>query len=129
MACAEEAAKRLEMNLILPALKELHNSDAMLKRLYARADEMAPTMKYLAQVCATPKYHEQMIPALNRLSERYNVYAAHFAEKLNCKEEQIEPYFSMCVCAMTNYMIFGDNYCVSTAMANLRHKIDELTGY
>lgn len=126
VVCAEEAAKKLESNLILPALNEVQDPDAMLERLYNRADEMAPTMKYLAQVCSTPKYHEQMKPVLNRLSERYKIYAARFAERIGCREDQIEPYFSMCVSTMKSYMIFGDNYCVSTVMADLRRKLSEL---
>lgn len=123
--CAEEAANRLETNLILPALQEIRNPDAM-KRLFDRADEMAPTMRYFTQVCATPKYRDEMSPVLSRLSKRYKVYATRFAEELGCKEEQVEPYFSMCISAMTNYMLFGDNYCVSTAMATLREKLKEL---
>lgn len=71
VSCAEEAADRLETNLILPALQEIRNPDAMLKRLYDRADEMAPTMRYFAQVCATPKYRDEMSPVLSRLSKRY----------------------------------------------------------
>lgn len=124
--CAEEAVNRLETNLILPALQEIRNPDAMLKRLYDRASEMAPTMKYFAQVCATPKYQDEMSPVLSRLSKRYKFYATRFAEELGCKEEQMEPYFSMCISAMTNYMLFGNNYCVSTAMATLREKLKEL---
>ena len=125
--CAEEAANRLETNLILPALQEIRNPDAM-KRLYDRADEMAPTMRYFAQVCATPKYRDEMSPVLSRLSKRHKFYATRFAEELNCEEGQLEPYFSMCISAMTNYMLFGDNYCVSTAMATLREKLKELIG-
>lgn len=126
MLCAEEAANRLETNLIIPALREIHNPDAMLKQLYDRADEMAPTMRYFAQVCATPKYRNEMSPVLSRLSKRYKFYATRFAEELGCKEEQLEPYFSMCISTMTNYMLFGDNYCVSTAMATRREKLKEL---
>jgi len=124
--CAEEAANRLETNLILPVLQEIRNPDAMMKRLYDRADEMAPTMRYFVQVCATPKYRDEMSPVLSRLSKRYKFYATRFAEELGCKEEQVEPYFGMCISAMTNYMLFGDNYCVFTAMAMLREKLKEL---
>lgn len=63
--CTEEAANRLETNLLLPALQELHNPDAIRKRMLNRADEMAPTMKYFTQVCATPKYRDDMKPVLN----------------------------------------------------------------
>ena len=49
--CAEEAALRLENALLLPALKDLSNPDLMVNRLQSRADEMAPTMRFLASVC------------------------------------------------------------------------------
>lgn len=128
VACAEEAANRLETNLILPALHELHDPDSMLKRLYDRANEMAPTMRYFAQVCATPKYREEMNPVLSRLSNRYKVYATRVAEMFGYSEEQIEPYFSMCVSAVESYMIFGENYTVTTMMKTISKKLYELIG-
>lgn len=50
VACAEEAALRLEDFLIFPALKDIKDPDKMMKRLKIRADEMQPTMKFFASV-------------------------------------------------------------------------------
>ena len=52
VACAEEAALRLENFLIFPALKDIKDPDKMMKHLKIRADEMQPTMKFFASVCA-----------------------------------------------------------------------------
>lgn len=60
VACAEEAALRLENFLIFPALKDIKDPDKMMKRLKIRADEMQPTMKFFASVCALSKYEERM---------------------------------------------------------------------
>ncbi len=121
--CAEEAAKRLEYNLIVPALKEIHDPDRMIARLLERADEMAPTMKFFAQVCADPRYHEKMKPALDRLSERYEKYTRQISKILNSRVEDVAPSFCMCVNAVANYMIFSNNYCVSVAVKQVKDVI------
>lgn len=125
VACAEEAANRLETNLILPALHELHDPDSMLKRLYDRANEMAPTMRYFAQVCATPKYREEMNPVLSRLSNRYKVYATRVADKLGIKAEEFEPYFYMSITAVSNFMIFNDESFLIPQMKLVRKMIED----
>lgn len=56
-----------------------------MSRLMDRADEIAPTMKFFAQVFADPRYQEKMQPVLNRLAQRYEHYAAKFAKLLGCE--------------------------------------------
>ena len=109
--CAEEAAKRLEFNLIVPALKDIHNPEFMMFRLMARADEMAPTMKFFAQICADPRYQELIKPTLNRVSQKYEIYAKKFAEAMGKSVADIIAYFSMCVTAICDYMLFGMEGC------------------
>ena len=109
IACAEEAAMRLENTLIPSALRDIHNPDLMMERLQKRADEMAPTMRFLVTVCASSQYKDEMKPALDRLAERYGHYAAQVAKKLNCKKEDIEPYVYMVITAVANYMIFYED--------------------
>ena len=46
VACAEEAALRLENSLIFPALDDIRNPDRLMKQLKIRADKMRPTMKF-----------------------------------------------------------------------------------
>lgn len=53
IACAEEAALRVESALIPGALHDIDDLDTMMKRLQSRADEMAPTMRFLVTVCAS----------------------------------------------------------------------------
>ncbi len=109
IACAEEAAIRLENALIPYALRDIHNPDVMMERLQKKADEMAPTMRFLVTVCASSQYKDKMKPALDRLAERYDHYAAQVAKKLNCKKEDIEPYVYMVITAVANYMIFYED--------------------
>ena len=105
--CAEEAAKRLEVNLIVSALKDIQSPELMMARLMDRADEMVPTMKFFAQVCADPRYQELIKPTLNRLSPKYEIYAKKFAEAMDKPVTDIIAYFSMCVTAICDYMLFG----------------------
>lgn len=126
VACAEEAALRLEDILIMPALRGVNDPDSMLESLRKRADEMAPTMKFLAQVCSTPKYESPMKPALDRLCKRYKHYAEQFAEKLHCDVDEISPYVYLCITAVTNYMIFGELDYILPQMGLIKNEIIKL---
>ena len=114
--CAEEAAIRLENLLITPAIREMNNPDLMLQRLQSRADELAPTMRFLVSVCSNARYKDSMKPALDRLAKRYEHYAELVSEKLNCKKEDIEPYVYMTITAVSNYMIFGEDMYIAPQM-------------
>ena len=92
VACAEEAAIRLEDTLITPALEDIRDPELMMAKLKIRADEMRPTMKFFASVCALSKYEERMQPVLDRLAERYERYAEKFSEVLSCDFDEIAPY-------------------------------------
>lgn len=116
IACAEEAALRLENALLAPALKDINDPDIMFKRLQSRADEMTPTMRFLVSVCVNDKYKQSMKPALHRLDERYEHYADLIAEKLCCKKEDIAPYVYLTITAVANYMIFEEDVFISPQM-------------
>lgn len=106
--CAEEAALRLERSLIAPAMRELSDLDGLMKRLRSRADEMAPTMRFFVSVCVSEQYKDNMRPALDRLSRRYEAYALRLAERIRCDVSVIAPYLYATITAVTNYMIFGE---------------------
>lgn len=108
VACAGEAALRLENFLIFPALKDIKDPDKMMKHLKIRADEMQPTMKFFASVCALSKYEERMQPVLDRLAERYEAYARRFSKELNCDFDAVAPYVYFAITTITDYMIFGE---------------------
>lgn len=108
VACAEEAALRLENSLIFPALNDIKDPDQLMKRLQVRADEMRPTMKFFASVCALSKYEGRMQPVLVRLAERYERYAQRFAEELHCDFNEVAPYVYFAITTITDYMIFGE---------------------
>ena len=124
--CAEEAAIRLENALIGPAISDIAEPDVMMKRLQSRADEMAPTMRFLVSVCVSSQYKNDMKPALDRLAERYEHYAEHVAKKLNCTKEDIEPYVYMTITAVANYMIFSEDSFVAPQMKIVKDAIKRL---
>lgn len=108
VTCAEEAAIQSEYNLIAPALKDISDLERMFKRLFLRANEMALMMRFFVQVCASPRCSDCMQQALDRLTERYTIYAEKLAERLGCAKENVELYLYMTITAMTNYMIFDE---------------------
>lgn len=124
--CAEEAAIRLENALITPALRDISNPDLMMKRLQSRADEMAPTMRFLASVCTSKRYKDSVKPVLDRLAERYEHYAELVAKKLNCSLSEIEPYVFMTITAVANYMIFAEDGIIAPQMRLVKDAISKL---
>ena len=87
VACAEEAMARLEQELIVPALEEVAFPDKMISNTKKRAKALAPTMGFLTQVCASPKFGPLMKDRVEALFDRYDYYAAKVAEKLGCCHE------------------------------------------
>ena len=126
IACAEEAALRLENALIPSALRDIGDPDIMMKRLQSRADEMAPTMRFLVTVCASSQYKDKMKPALDRLTDRYGHYAEQVAKKLSCNKEDVEPYVYLVITAVANYMIFAEDSLVAPQMQIAKEAIRNL---
>lgn len=107
IACAEAAAIKLETELLYPTVKEIDNLDFAISKLHKKTLEMAPYMKFFANVCSLSCYKEAIQPVLDRLAERYEEYAGKVANILNCPKEIVEPYLYMAITTVSNYMIFG----------------------
>ena len=127
IACAKEAAQRFQASLIIPALQDIHDPDIMLKHLKHNADELASTMKYFAQVCASPRYQVMVMPILSSISDQNKLYATKLAEILMCSLEKAEFYFSIVLSAIYSYTIFGDECSLSAVMAILKPKLEEVS--
>lgn len=108
LVCAEEAVFLLEKYLVKQAIKDIGNIDAMFDTSIDRAEKLSHMMRFLAQVCSIPRYRDGMDPVLNRLTQRYKNYAQQIAEHFNCSLTDIQPYFYICVTAISHYMIFGE---------------------
>lgn len=121
--CAEEAALRIENALIEPTISDLADPDNMMKRLRSRADEMAPTMRFLATVSGSKRYHDGMKPISEGMAKRYDYYVGQISQELGCNRDEIEPYVYMTIAAVMNYMIFGE---VSFAMPQIKIVKDEI---
>lgn len=110
VACAEEAGIRMETMLILPVLDCIDNAENAMETAEKRLEKTEPMMKFFAQVCTTGEYREAMQPVLDRMKKRHAGYAKKFAERLNCEQEEIEPYLAACVALVANRMIFGEDF-------------------
>lgn len=108
IACAEEAASRLELNLIIPALADADNPERLLAGLVKRAKDMSSTMRFFVSVCIAKQYSEDIKPVINRISKRFDRYVNTFADKMGCSSDELKPYFYICLNAIVNYMIFED---------------------
>lgn len=123
VACAEEAALRLENILIVPALKDVNDPDKLMSRLFSRADEMKPTMKFFASVCALSKYEDKMKPVLDRLANRYEIYAGKYAVELNTDLDRVAPYVYLSITTISNYMIFGEAKYIETQIELIKNAL------
>lgn len=121
--CAEEAALRIENALIAPTIRDLADPDSMMKRLRSRADEMAPTMRFLATAIGSKRCHDGMKPISEGMAKRYDYYVGQVSKKLGCDRAEIEPYVYMTIAAVMNYMIFGE---ISFAMPQIKIVKDEI---
>lgn len=126
IACAEEAALRVENALIPSALHDIGDLDLLMKRLQSRAEEMAPTMRFLVTVCASNRYKDEMRPALDRLTERYGHYAELVAKMLNCSKNDIEPYVYLTINAISNYMIFSEESLIIPQLQIVKNAVNKL---
>lgn len=108
IACAEQAALRLEQAFIPMALANLETPRALVEALREKAKQMSPTMRFFTSVCALSRYAPRMQAALDRLANRYEEYAGKFARVLQRPKEQVEPYVYFAIMTVTNYMIFGE---------------------
>ena len=107
IACAEEAKKRIEIDLIGNALKNIEDPALLEQELYARATDMRELMQFFVTVCALPKYRDRIEPILTDLSVRYKHYNEEFAEKLHSKPEDVAPYVYIVINTLLSYMLFG----------------------
>lgn len=126
LICAEEAALRLERALIVPAIADLDSLDKMMSNLQVRADEMAPTMRFLTSVCTNKRYLQSVRPVLNRVDERYEKYTKEIADRLVCEQSEIAPYIYMLITSVSNYMIFADEVFITPQMRFAECKFFEL---
>ncbi len=110
IACAEEAALRIERDLIGVALKDIENPKKMIEDLQIRADKMRLLMKFFVGVSACPQYAEKLQPTLDALTKRYDYYTEKFAEVLRCEAKEVAPYVYSGINTMLAYMLFGQEH-------------------
>lgn len=87
---------------------------------------MIPTMRFFVSVCVSNQYKDAMKPALDRLSERYEHYAAKFADKLGCDVDVIAPYMYIGITAVTNYMIFDEEAYILSQLEMIKTQLTAL---
>lgn len=126
LACVEEATFRMENSLILPAMEEILYPRIMMKRLQARALNMAPTMKFFVSVCTDKRYEESVKPVLARLGERYTKYSIRFAEILKCDPKDISPYVYLMITSVSNYMVFEEKSFVAPQLRAVQIKLERI---
>lgn len=110
IACAEEAAIRIEDVLLLPVLNSLGDEKQYRAVAKEKMEESTPMMKFFTQVCTTNEYREAMQPVLDRMKARHHEYAVKLSRQLKCETEDVIPYLAACVAVVANYMVFGENF-------------------
>ncbi len=126
LLCAEEAAMRLEHNLLDWALEELNSTDTLVECLVSKAKELAPTMRFFVSVCASCYYKDAMKPILDKLANRYPLHAAKFAEKIGCDVDDIAPYIYAGISAITTYMTFREYIYTGPQLEMVKTQIERL---
>lgn len=128
IACAEEAAKRLEDDLMTVAVKNIKNLDDMFEKLQSRAFKNAPLMKFLASVASSVYYGDKIKPALKAFAGRYDKYAEQIATKLDISIDVIRPLVYITILSMTNYMIFEEETMLVPLIEEIKTEFYRNTG-
>lgn len=109
VACAEQAAIRLEQQLFGVAFECLRSEKRDLSPVKILAKELSPMMRFFTQVCSTDKYEEQMRPILKKLSHRYESYVDGVAKITSLPVEKARPLVFIGVTAIANYMVYQED--------------------
>ncbi len=107
VACAEEAANRLEHALLALTLKDAENPEKLIRSLIKHADDSRAMLIFYTSVCNLSKYAAKMKPSMIALADRYEQYVSAFAKKYEASYEEVAPYIGMAISAAVNYMILG----------------------
>lgn len=98
----------------------------MVAKFCEKAEQLAPMMRFLTQVCATEKYEERIRSVLSSLSSRYEDYAKCFARKLNVSVDTLLPYVYICITAITNYMVYQEDSYVMPQLTLVAKVLDDI---
>jgi len=127
IACAEEAAKKLESDLMNIAVDRISEPYVMMAELKKKAKEMAPMMRFFTQVCSTEKYEERIRPMLSGLSIRYENCAKDLATHLNVDVESIKHFVYMTITAIVNYMVYQEDSYVDPQLRFVAEQISKIS--
>ena len=78
--------------------------DSLIKMVSAHKKEL----RLIYQVATSPLYGERMRKRALEINSLYNEYIADFAEKVNCRQEELEPLVYMFIAIILDYIIWED---------------------
>lgn len=123
VACAEQAAIKLEQQMFNVAFECLKTPGRDFAPVKALAKELSPMMRFFTQVCSTDKYEEQMRPILNKLSHRYESYVDGVAEITSLPIEKAQLLVFIGVTAIANYMVYQEDAYIDPLLSMIEKEL------
>lgn len=123
VACAEQAAIKLEQQLFSVAFECLKSGKMNLSPVKELAKKLSPMMRFFTQVCSTDKYEKQMRPILSKLSHRYESYVDGVAQMAAISVEKARPLVYIGVTAIVNYMVYQEDAYIDPLLTMIEKEL------
>lgn len=125
IACAEQAALKLEQQLFAVTFNCLEKENVSLAPVKKLATQLSPMMRFFTQVCSTDKYEERMRPILKRLSQRYKTYVVRIAQITAQDVATVSPLVYIGITAVVNFMVYQEDNYIDPLLALIEDKLSK----
>lgn len=126
IACAEQAAIKLERDLFKVAINCLEKKDVTLEPVKSTAKNLSPMMRFFTQVCATDKYEVEMRRVLCRLNESHKSYVSQIAVILSVDQDTVKSLVHMGITATVNYMVFQEDIFINSLFRLIEKELQRI---
>ncbi len=126
VACAEQAAIKLEQQLFDEAFKCMKNGKFDFSSVKELAKQLSPMMRFFTQVSSTDKYEEKMRPILKKLGKRYESHVDTVAEATTLDAETVRPLVYIGITAIANYMVYQEESYIDPILDMIENELGKI---
>lgn len=123
VACAEQAAIKLEQQLFAEVFKCLEKDNIDFSSVKELAKQLSPMMRFFTQVCSTDKYEKQMRPILKGLGKRYESHVKDAVKATSLDEDKVRPLVYIGLTAIANYMVYQEESYIDPILKMIENEL------
>lgn len=126
IACAQQAADRLERDLFEIAMECVKKEKICFTPVKEAAKRLSPMMRFFTQVCSTDKYEFEMRRVLHSLNNSYISYVTKLADLLNVSADELKPTVYIGITAIVNYMVYQEDMFIDPLLSIVEKELQLL---